>query len=126
LAAVADYKPVIFEKLKIKKTDDEEISLKLIKNPDILQYASDHMTDKLVIGFSAETDNVIENAKIKLLKKNLDMIICNDVLNKEIGFDSNDNEVHLITNDDVIKLSKTSKLKIAKQIIKSIELLIKT
>jgi phosphopantothenoylcysteine decarboxylase/phosphopantothenate--cysteine ligase len=116
-AAVADYKPVIFEKLKIKKTDDEEISLK---------YASDHMTDKLVIGFSAETDNVIENAKIKLLKKNLDMIICNDVLNKEIGFDSNDNEVHLITNDDVIKLSKTSKLKIAKQIIKSIELLIKT
>ncbi len=84
------------------------------------------MTDKLVIGFSAETDNVIENAKIKLLKKNLDMIICNDVLNKEIGFDSNDNEVHLITNDDVIKLSKTSKLKIAKQIIKSIELLIKT
>jgi phosphopantothenoylcysteine decarboxylase/phosphopantothenate--cysteine ligase len=125
-AAVADYKPVIFEKLKIKKTDDEEISLKLIKNPDILQYASDHMTDKLVIGFSAETDNVIENAKIKLLKKNLDMIICNDVLNKEIGFDSNDNEVHLITNDDVIKLSKTSKLKIAKQIIKSIELLIKT
>jgi len=125
-AAVADYKPVIFEKLKIKKTDDEEISLKLIKNPDILQYASDHMTDKLVIGFSAETDNVIENAKIKLLKKNLDMIICNDVLNKEIGFDSNDNEVHLITNDDVIKLSKTSKFKIAKQIIKSIELLIKT
>lgn len=95
-----------------------------MKNPDILQYASDHMTDKLVIGFSAETDNVIENAKIKLLKKNLDMIICNDVSNKEIGFDSNDNEVHLITTNDVIKLSKTSKLKIAKQIIKSIESLI--
>ena len=123
-AAVADFKPVNFEKLKIKKTDDEEISLKLMKNPDILQYASDHMTDKLVIGFSAETDNVIENAKIKLLKKNLDMIICNDVSNKEIGFDSNDNEVHLITTNDVIKLSKTSKLKIAKQIIKSIESLI--
>ena len=123
-AAVADFKPINFEKLKIKKTDDEEISLKLMKNPDILQYASDHMTDKLVIGFSAETDNVIENAKIKLLKKNLDMIICNDVSNKEIGFDSNDNEVHLITTNDVIKLSKTSKLKIAKQIIKSIESLI--
>ena len=82
------------------------------------------MKDKIVIGFSAETDNVIENAKIKLLKKNLNMIICNDVSDKTIGFDSNDNEVHLITHDDVIKLSKTTKLKIAKQIIKSIESLI--
>jgi phosphopantothenoylcysteine decarboxylase/phosphopantothenate--cysteine ligase len=100
------------------------MSLKLIKNPDILQYASDHMKEKLVIGFSAETDNVIENAKIKLLKKNLNMIICNDVSNKDIGFDSDDNEVHLITHDDVVKLTKTSKLKIAKQIIKSIEALI--
>ena len=52
------------------------------------------------------------------------MIICNDVSDKTIGFDSNDNEVHLITHDDVIKLSKTTKLKIAKQIIKSIESLI--
>ena len=123
-AAVADFKPVDFHKSKIKKDHNDEMSLKLIKNPDILQYASDHMKEKLVIGFSAETDNVIENAKIKLLKKNLNMIICNDVSNKEIGFDSDNNEVHLITHDDVVKLSKTSKLKIAKQIIKSIEALI--
>ena len=123
-AAVADFKPIDFNTSKIKKNEDDEISLKLTKNPDILEYASDHMKDKIVIGFSAETDNVIENAKIKLLKKNLNMIICNDVSNKTIGFDSNDNEVHLITHDDVIKLSKTTKLKIAKQIIKSIESLI--
>ena len=123
-AAVADFKPVDFHKSKIKKDHNDEMSLKLIKNPDILQYASDHMKEKLVIGFSAETDNVIENAKIKLLKKNLNMIICNDVSNKEIGFDSDNNEVHLITLDDVVKLTKTSKLKIAKQIIKSIEALI--
>lgn len=123
-AAVADFKPVDFHKSKIKKDHNDEMSLKLIKNPDILQYASDHMKEKLVIGFSAETDNVIENAKIKLLKKNLNMIICNDVSNKEIGFDSDNNEVHLITHDDVVKLTKTSKLKIAKQIIKSIEALI--
>ena len=123
-AAVADFKPIDFNTSKIKKNEDDEISLKLTKNPDILQYASDHMEDKIVIGFSAETDNVIENAKIKLLKKNLNMIICNDVSDKTIGFDSNDNEVHLITHDDVIKLSKTTKLKIAKQIIKSIESLI--
>ena len=123
-AAVADFKPVDFHKSKIKKDHNDEMSLKLIKNPDILQYASDHMKEKLVIGFSAETDNVIENAKTKLLKKNLNMIICNDVSNKEIGFDSDDNEVHLITHDDLVKLTKTSKLKIAKQIIKSIEALI--
>ena len=123
-AAVADFKPIDFNTSKIKKNEDDEISLKLTKNPDILEYASDHMKDKIVIGFSAETDNVIENAKIKLLKKNLNMIICNDVSDKTIGFDSNDNEVHLITHDDVIKLSKTTKLKIAKQIIKSIEFLI--
>ena len=123
-AAVADFKPVDFHKSKIKKDHNDEMSLKLIKNPDILQYASDHMKEKLVIGFSAETDNVIENAKTKLLKKNLNMIICNDVSNKDIGFDSDDNEVHLITHDDVVKLTKTSKLKIAKQIIKSIEALI--
>tara|TARA_B100001173_G_scaffold100561_1_gene87107 strand:- start:468 stop:1667 length:1200 start_codon:yes stop_codon:yes gene_type:complete len=123
-AAVADFKPIDFNASKIKKNEDDEISLKLTKNPDILEYASDHMKDKIVIGFSAETDNVIENAKIKLLKKNLNMIICNDVSDKTIGFDSNDNEVHLITHDDVIKLSKTTKLKIAKQIIKSIESLI--
>ena len=123
-AAVADFKPIDFHKSKIKKDHNDEMSLKLIKNPDILQYASDHMKEKLVIGFSAETDNVIENAKIKLLKKNLNMIICNDVSNKDIGFDSDDNEVHLITHDDVVKLTKTSKLKIAKQIIKSIEALI--
>ena len=123
-AAVADFKPIDFHKSKIKKDHNDEMSLKLIKNPDILQYASDHMKEKLVIGFSAETDNVIENAKTKLLKKNLNMIICNDVSNKDIGFDSDDNEVHLITHDDVVKLTKTSKLKIAKQIIKSIEALI--
>ena len=123
-AAVADFKPIDFHKSKIKKDHNDEMSLKLIKNPDILQYASDHMKEKLVIGFSAETDNVIENAKTKLLKKNLNMIICNDVSNKEIGFDSDDNEVHLITHDDLVKLTKTSKLKIAKQIIKSIEALI--
>ena len=123
-AAVADFKPVDFHKSKIKKDHNDEMSLKLIKNPDILQYASDHMKEKLVIGFSAETDNVIENAKIKLSNKNLNMIICNDVSDKEIGFDSDDNEVHLITHDNVIKLFKTSKLKIAKQIFKSIEALI--
>ena len=82
------------------------------------------MTDKIVIGFSAETDNIIENAKLKLKSKKLDMIICNDVSNSEIGFDSDDNEVYLITNDTEQLLAKTSKIKIAKKILQNIQPLI--
>ena len=105
-------------------TFDTEISILLTKNPDILKYAADNMTDKIVIGFSAETDNIVENAKLKLKNKNLDMIICNDVSNSEIGFDSDDNEVYLITNDTEQLLAKTSKIKIAKKILQNIEPLI--
>ena len=82
------------------------------------------MTDNIVIGFSAETDNIIENAKLKLKSKKLDMIICNDVSNSEIGFDSDDNEVYLITNDTEQLLAKTSKIKIAKKILQNIQPLI--
>jgi phosphopantothenoylcysteine decarboxylase/phosphopantothenate--cysteine ligase len=123
-AAVADFKPVDYKNSKIKKTDDTEISILLTKNPDILKYAADNMTDKIVIGFSAETDNIIENAKLKLKSKKLDMIICNDVSNSEIGFDSDDNEVYLITNDTEQLLAKTSKIKIAKKILQNIQPLI--
>tara|TARA_B100000902_G_scaffold252606_1_gene239032 strand:+ start:5774 stop:6976 length:1203 start_codon:yes stop_codon:yes gene_type:complete len=123
-AAVADFKPVDYKNNKIKKTDDDQVSITLTKNPDILKYASDNMTDKIVIGFSAETDNIVENAKLKLKNKNLDMIICNDVSNPEIGFDSDNNEVHLITNHSEQLLTKTSKIKIAKKILQNIEPLI--
>jgi phosphopantothenoylcysteine decarboxylase/phosphopantothenate--cysteine ligase len=123
-AAVADFKPVDYKNNKIKKTNDDQVSITLTKNPDILKYASDNMTDKIVIGFSAETDNIVENAKLKLKNKNLDMIICNDVSNPEIGFDSDNNEVHLITNHSEQLLTKTSKIKIAKKILQNIEPLI--
>jgi len=82
------------------------------------------MKDKIVIGFSAETDNIIENARLKLSKKELDMIICNDVSDPSIGFDSDNNEVHIITKDYEKKLRKTSKIRIAKEILKNIEPLI--
>ena len=78
----------------------------------------------MLLVFSAETDNIIENAKLKLKSKKLDMIICNDVSNSEIGFDSDDNEVYLITNDTEQLLAKTSKIKIAKKILQNIQPLI--
>ena len=123
-AAVADFKPTNYIDSKIKKTDENNMSINLTKNPDILKYASDNMKDKIVIGFSAETDNIIENARLKLSKKELDMIICNDVSDPSIGFDSDNNEVHIITKDYEKKLRKTSKIRIAKEILKNIEPLI--
>ena len=123
-AAVADFKPTNYIDSKIKKTDENNMSINLTKNPDILKYASDKMKDKIVIGFSAETDNIIENARLKLSKKELDMIICNDVSDPSIGFDSDNNEVHIITKDYEKKLRKTSKIRIAKEILKNIEPLI--
>ena len=123
-AAVADFKPTNYIDSKIKKTDENNMSINLTKNPDILKYASDKMKDKIVIGFSAETDNIIENARLKLSKKDLDMIICNDVSDSSIGFDSDNNEVHIITKDYEKKLHKTSKIRIAKEILKNIEPLI--
>ena len=123
-AAVADFKPTNYIDSKIKKTDENNMSINLTKNPDILKYASDKMKDKIVIGFSAETDNIIENARLKLSKKDLDMIICNDVSDPSIGFNSDNNEVHIITKDYEKKLHKTSKIRIAKEILKNIEPLI--
>ena len=92
-AAVADFKVHEKSNLKIKKKD--ELTIKLEKNVDILNYISNHnsMRPKLVIGFAAETNDLEKNAIQKLKDKNCDMIIANDVSNKKIGFDSNFNEV---------------------------------
>ena len=114
-AAVADFKPTNYIDSKIKKTDENNMSINLTKNPDILKYASDKMKDKIVIGFSAETDNIIENARLKLSKKDLDMIICNDVSDSSIGFDSDNNEVHIITKDYEKNFIKNQKLELQKR-----------
>ena len=92
-AAVADFKAQKKSQSKIKK--QENLIINLEKNIDILNYVSNHnsMRPKLVIGFAAETDNLNKNANDKLLDKNCDWIIANDVSNKDIGFDSDYNEV---------------------------------
>ena len=107
-AAVADFKiSKKFEK-KIKKR--EILNLNLEKNIDIINYVSNHnsMRPKIVIGFAAETDSIEKNAKEKLNKKNCDWIISNDVSNKEIGFDSDYNEVTIHYKNKNIKKEKLS------------------
>jgi phosphopantothenoylcysteine decarboxylase/phosphopantothenate--cysteine ligase len=112
-AAVADFKINKTEKEKIKKKD--YINLNLEKNIDILNYVSNHnsLRPKLVIGFAAETNSLEENSKKKLIEKNCDWIIANDVSNKSIGFNSNFNEVTIFyknkkINDEKLYMKKKS------------------
>jgi len=105
-AAVADYKVTAKNNEKMKK--QEYCNLNLEKNIDILNYVSKHnsLRPKLVIGFAAETNDIQENAEKKLIEKNCDWIIANDVSNKSIGFDSDFNEVSIFYKNKEIKNEK--------------------
>ena len=116
-AAVADYKPLNSHDNKIKKNKDEMLDITLTKNPDILSSISKKYPDKFIVGFAAETENVEDNAKDKLINKNLNMIVANDVSDTSIGFDSDNNEVMIITQNKSILAKKDSKLNIARNII---------
>lgn len=116
-AAVADYKPLNSHENKIKKNKDEMLDITLTKNPDILSSISKKHPDKFIVGFAAETENVEDNAKDKLINKKLNMIIANDVSDTSIGFDSDNNEVMIITQNKSILAKKDSKLNIARNII---------
>jgi phosphopantothenoylcysteine decarboxylase/phosphopantothenate--cysteine ligase len=119
-AAVADFKVKEIKNEKMKK--QEYLNLELEKNIDILDYVSKHnsLRPKLVIGFAAETNDIQENAKKKLIEKNCDWIIANDVSNKSIGFDSDFNEVSIFYKDQKMKsekLTKNKKSEISEEII---------
>ena len=116
-AAVADYKPLNSHDNKIKKNKDEMLDITLTKNPDILSSISKKHPEKFIVGFAAETENVEDNAKDKLINKKLNMIIANDVSDASIGFDSDNNEVMIITQNKSILAKKDSKLNIARNII---------
>jgi len=105
-AAVADFK--VKEKKNEKMKKQNHLHLELEKNIDILNYVSKHnsLRPKLVIGFAAETNNLQENAQKKLIEKNCDWIIANDVSNNSIGFDSDFNEVSIFYKDKEIKNEK--------------------
>jgi len=125
-AAVADFKPANYSDIKIKKEDSENLEINLEKNHDILSEVSKHHNSAYIVGFAAETTNVNDNASKKLNLKNLNMIISNDVSDKTIGFDSDDNEVHVITKNETIFLKKDKKIKIAREILNIIALNIKS
>ena len=110
-AAVADFKVKEGKNEKIKK--QKYLNLELEKNIDILNYVSKHnsLRPKLVIGFAAETNDIQENAQKKLVEKNCDWIIANDVSNNSIGFDSDFNEVSIFYKDKEIKNEKLAKKK---------------
>ena len=120
-AAVSDFRTDKFEK-KIKK-NNEDLNLKLYQNMDILSFISNHnnLRPKLVIGFAAETNNVIEYAKKKLEQKHCDWIIANDVSDKNIGFNSKNNEISIIRkNQEIEKISKREKSEIATLLVQKI------
>jgi phosphopantothenoylcysteine decarboxylase/phosphopantothenate--cysteine ligase len=99
-AAIADYRPAQRAEQKIKKSNDS-ITLTLERTPDVLsQVAASRTNGMLVIGFAAETENVVENAKEKLRAKKLDAIVANDVTRQDSGFDSATNAITIITQDD--------------------------
>ena len=120
-AAVSDYTPVqVFDK-KVKKQDGN-LTIEFQRTQDILKYVGDNKQEgQKVIGFAAETNNLIEYAKEKIVKKNLDYIVANDISKKDIGFGSDDNEVYVIDrHDNIKKIDKSSKSNIAKAIVDEI------
>ncbi len=120
-AAVSDFKPISPEKNKIKKGQINEI--KIERNPDILSFLgkNNRFKPKLLIGFSAETENLIKNSKIKMHEKFCDMMIANDVSKKDRGFHSDYNEVLIIDkNGKIEKVKKNSKKFVASIVAKKI------
>jgi phosphopantothenoylcysteine decarboxylase/phosphopantothenate--cysteine ligase len=118
-AAIADYRPAQRAEQKIKKSEDQ-ITLTLERTPDVLsQVAASRQNGMLVIGFAAETENVLENARDKLQRKNLDAIVANDVTREGSGFDSATNAITIITKDrnDPVELPLLSKREAADRIL---------
>lgn len=120
-AAVADYRVETYNEQKIKKTSEDKITLSLVKNPDILKEISHKNHNSKIVGFCAESENLIENAKTKIQNKGCDYIIANDISRKDIGFSSDENEVYIIDKSlNITHLEKNTKQEIAKQILEHI------
>jgi phosphopantothenoylcysteine decarboxylase/phosphopantothenate--cysteine ligase len=117
-AAVADYRPKSAAGQKIKRKGP--MSLELEATPDILKELSSKKTSQIIVGFAAETENVLENARQKLLSKNLDAIVVNDVSREGIGFDSDRNAVTIITRDEVVEVPETTKWEVAQRVLDQI------
>ena len=120
-AAVADYRVKEVSPQKMKKGVNEELTLELVKNTDILKGLCEKKTHQCIIGFCAESENLIENAKEKITKKGCDYLIANDISRNDIGFGSEDNEVVILDkNGGMKRLEKASKSVIACQILEAV------
>lgn len=120
-AAVADYRPVNPSDEKIKKKDSEESSIALERTQDILKHLGSHKrADQFICGFSMETENMLENSRAKLAKKNVDMIVANNLKVKGAGFGTDTNVVTIITADDCKELNIMSKADVANAILDEI------
>ena len=122
-AAVSDFKPINKSKSKIKKNENNFDKINLEKNADILDYLSKNnkARPRLVVGFSAETENVIQNSKLKIKEKYCDLIIANDVSGKDTGFNSDYNKVSIIDRKGKVKsIPKNKKSYIANTIARII------
>jgi phosphopantothenoylcysteine decarboxylase / phosphopantothenate---cysteine ligase len=118
-AAVADYRPRLVAHQKIKRTG--AISLELEPTTDILaemaRTRTHNKTPQLIVGFAAETENALENARKKLVAKALDAIVVNDVSHDGVGFDSDRNAVTIITQNEVIEVPETTKWEVAQRVL---------
>jgi phosphopantothenoylcysteine decarboxylase/phosphopantothenate--cysteine ligase len=114
-AAVSDYRPKATAGQKLKRSGP--ISLELEPTPDILAELGARKNGQLLIGFAAETENVLENARKKLAKKSLDAIVVNDVSREGVGFDSDRNAVTILTHDEVVQVPENSKWEVAQRVL---------
>ena len=120
-AAVADYRVKEPAEQKIKKESTDNLTLELVKNPDILKDISKMERKSIIVGFCAESENLIENAKIKIQNKGCDYLVANDISRKDIGFNSDENEVYILDkNLNIQHIEKDSKINIAKQILERV------
>ncbi len=117
-AAVADYRPRNVAEFKIKKANQEFLTLELEKTPDILSNVSNNRHDGLlVVGFAAETNDVVNYAKSKMAKKDLDLVVANDITKTGAGFNADTNIAAIITRDNEIELPLMSKRELADKIL---------
>ena len=117
-AAVADYRPRNVADAKIKKTKQDFLTLELEKTPDILANVSANWhNDLIVVGFAAETNDVVSYASAKLKQKNLDLVVANDITQQGAGFNSDTNIATIITRDNEIELPLMSKRDLADKIL---------
>ena len=119
-AAVADYRPVSVAEHKMKKGNEEIMELHLIKNPDIVASVAAQQNKPFTVGFAAETRDVISYAQGKLERKKLDLIIANDVSRSDIGFNSDDNAVTVVSHEGATQLPLSSKRQLAHKLIEII------